>query len=224
MIDADDHVELTLGIPKEQIPANSMAAKNKAIPRNGRANVHKRTEPIAPKEKSIWQRIKEAFIGDDIKSLPERVLFNRVIPSVKRSVHDVLDDTIDGILGPKSKASEVVKRATRSDDDGYIVDYGAYYRGPREYPRSRESRIEFIRQYVFPSKDEAEAELRLMRDQIENHEFCSVLFVRNRFGEPVLPIDEKWGWYSLRTADAIPVENGMYIIDLPEPRFRERNY
>jgi len=212
--DMDDVVEATLGISRDDLPANSHASKNNqpAQPSSQPARQSPPPEPkYVVKKKTLWRRIKEAFIGDDVKSIPEYLLFDVLIPSTKKLLRDSFDEAADrlfGVTGSRSKSTR--------QDSGYLV----YDRPSDPNVPSRKMRpgIDF-ENYWFASRDDALAKLEEIRNLFSNaYDGVTVAQVKELFRQYPKSIDNKWGWMTARNSDVVQSDGG-WIIYMPPPKY-----
>lgn len=220
MIDADDPIEVTLDIPREDLPPNSMASKNK--PQNAPSEPVKGPStkfqaPPGPKyqvrKKSLWKRIKEAFVGDDMKSIPEYLLFDVAIPSVKSLFRESGYAIVDRTFGPGAR-----RAVSSREDSGYLVPYDrASTRRDGSPVRPGINFDDFWFQY----EADAREQLDQIRDLFNNaYDGVTVAQVKELFRQVPKSIDNKWGWVTARNSDIVRRDGG-WIIYMPPAKYLE---
>jgi len=218
MIDTDDPVELALDIPREDLPPNSAASKKQA-PEGPSEPVKGPSKPPQPasgpkyqvRKKSLWKRIKEAFIGDDMKSIPEYLLFDVAIPSVKSLFRESGYAIVDRTFGPGAR-----RAASNREDSGYLVPY--------DRPTTRRDGspvrpgINFD-DFWFQYENDAREQLNQIRDLFNNsYDGVTVAQVKELFRMTPKSIDNKWGWVTARNADIVRRDGG-WIIYMPPAKY-----
>ena len=211
------------------LPANSFKArsegrverkKEEEAPRSALTRVVKGS--ITIKKKSWWNKVTEAFVGNDDKSVGEYILYDVLIPAAKNTISDMVTGGIEMILYGDSRRNDRGRR----DGGRTIVDYGGRYRsqgGPRRVeraePTTRGRVLYRFDDVVIPTRGEAEDVLSTMVEQID------------RFGEVTVPdfydlvgitddnyTSNRYGWIDLRDTSIRPVRNG-YVLTLPRAAF-----
>ena len=221
-IDMDDKVEAAIEIEREKLPPNSKASKEahkEAEDSTGAVISTKKqitpAQKFTVRKKTLWQRIKEAYIGDDFKSIPEFLLFDVIIPSTKRLFRDSVDGMLDRAFGQGSRS----KPRTDRVDSGYLVNYNGYYQDGSPRPRSIRPGIQFS-DFWFSNKDDAEEKLLEISNLFtNNYEGITVLQVKELFGiRKYSNQDNSYGWMNMRNAGVIPYDGG-WIISMPPAKY-----
>ena len=170
------------------------------------------TTNVKVKEKKPRSKLAEAFLGEEIDSLKDYIVYDVIIPAIKNTIVDSVSDAVGMMFG-------VTPRGRRKDS-GY-VSYSTYYKsGGRDRRRNddadRNSRYDY-RDITFASRVEAEEVLDNLRDLIEDYEEASVADLYDLCNITADFTDNKFGWVSLRNARVVRVRGG-YELDLPRPR------
>ena len=180
------------------------------------------------KQPTTRQKIKRAFIADEINDVKSYALFDVVIPSIKRVIRDLIMNAIDMTFYGRSKAS----RDPRDDRDSTYVDYRSAYRrnrdrdyddrDRRDNPRSRSVQQVGVRELdrvVFAEKADAIDALSFVLDNIEEYGAATVADFLSCARLETSPIHSKWGWYDAKGASVRECPDGSgYYVDLPKPR------
>ena len=197
---------------------------------NSQTNQPETKGKIYTKEPTFKEKLRRSFMKEDIKSVRDYVLFDVLIPNVKKSVFDMVMGALGQTLGiqiPKSYSSAFGNSNNRATSA--YRDYTAISSRARDPIRER-STVEYdryrVRDIIFESKEEALSILELMTDICDaNHAVSVFTFFEKahiREGNPYT--NRRWGWRSLNSVYVTDVEcddfeSGIgYIIDFPEPR------
>lgn len=177
------------------------------------------------KEKSLWGKIKDAFIAEEIRDVKSYVVFDIVIPAIKRTFRDLTMNVLDmSLFGKTSKSSyDTDTRGGRT-----YVSYDAYS-GRRErddYPfdksKSRNEQTINVRdldRVMFRSKDDAIEVLSWLMDNIAEYGVASVADFLGAANLDTNPIHNKWGWYDVQGSSVMEDPDGRgYYIRLPRPK------
>ncbi len=176
------------------------------------------------KEKSFKQKCKEAFIAEDVGDLKEYAVLKVIIPTVKKTIRNLIMNTIDmrffgKVLGNGSESSS---------KGGRVVDYDRYSRLSREddddyIPRKRKEsggttlRMDELESVQFESEDAALNVLRYLRGAVEEYGMVSVADFLERADLRANNIHRKWGWYNLdRASVEYDPDTELYYISLPK--------
>ena len=216
-VDIEDRVEAAIDIERDKLPPNSKASKERQAEETGAIVARTKTpsQKFTVRKKSVWQRIKEAYIGEDFKSIPEYLLFDILIPTTKRLFRDSVDGMLDRAFGQNMRSK------IRNDrvDSGYLVNYNGYYQDGSPRPRSTRPGVPF-NDFWFASKDDADEKLLEISNLFtNNYEGITVLQVKELFGiRKYSNQDNNYGWTSMRNAGVIPYDGG-YVITMPPAKY-----
>lgn len=189
---------------KIDLPSNSISQKEE-----------KKVEPIAhanttKKKPGIGRKVLDMFTRESVRDVGEYVVTDVIVPSIIKMVVTIIKNSTDLIFTGKVSGD-------KRKDDTYI-SYSERYKDGDSYPyRSsrRNSRYDFT-EITFDSRGEAEDVLDQMLDIIDRYrsvsvaDFYSLSDVRHEY------TDEKYGWFSLRSASIKRGYGGWYV-DLPRP-------
>ena len=177
---------------------------------------------VYTKEPTFKEKLRRSFLKEDIRSVRDYVLFDVLIPNVKRSVFDMVMGALGQTLGiqiPKSYPSSIFSNNSNRTSSGYR-DYTAISSRGRDPIQERNS-MDYdryrVRDIIFDSKEEALSLLELMTDICDANGVVSVFtfFEKASHGDPRIKngnhyTNHKWGWRSL---------NGVYVTEVPCPDF-----
>lgn len=166
---------------------------------------------VKTKKKSSALKFLDVFISDDIHNVKEYFLQDVAVPMIKKGIMGALDMILNGDSGGYYDRR-------RGDSK---VSYRKYYDDPRDSRRSSTSRDEPRARFdfddiYFPTKGDAEAVLRSMRDALHEFKIVSVgdMYDMADLSQPYT--SNKYGWTNLDNAYTERVRGGDYVIRLPK--------
>lgn len=172
------------------------------------------------KDRSFKQKIKDAFISEEVHDVKSYIIFDVIIPAVKETFRNLIVNTLDMSLFGKIRSSKGTEQRGGSTYISYDRAYGGTRDdGVRRQTRSTASlRINELNRVVFQNKEDAIDVLSHLLEEIEEYHVASVADFLSYSGIDVSPIHHKWGWYDLIDAAVVedPDAKGFYV-KLPRP-------
>lgn len=176
------------------------------------------------REPSFGKKLKSAFIADEVKDVKNYVIFDVIVPAVKRTLRDLVMNSIDITLFGKASGTSY----KREDRGGTYVSYNRYSdRSSRSYidapsrSSSRDDEIIGIRELdrvEFYYEDDAKEALAFIMELVEDYDFARVSDFLSVAHKRTTPVHNKWGWYDLEGARAVYLPGrDCWIVDLPKP-------
>lgn len=175
------------------------------------------------RKRPLRKRFVETFTGDDQVGVFEYVMLDVLIPGVKDIVADVSTTAIERTLFPGDDRP----RGRRSRSRGGYTSYNRMSdrrndrrdRGDRDDDRrhSRRDRGHEHKEYIVPTRHEADDVLETMYECISKYGSVSKRDLLSMIGEPHTFTDEDWGWEDLRGSRVHRIGRDGYLIDLPRP-------
>ena len=168
------------------------------------------TGEVRTVKKGGLQKIADEFISEDAKNVKSYALSSILIPALKKAVCDIIKDGADIVF--------YGERGYRGNSPASRLSYRSYDKEyDRRYDRDSDSRSRsgynyedvFIRDRV-----EAEEVLTRMDELIQNYGTASVADLYDLVGISSESTDNKYGWTDVRSARAVPVQDG-YILKFP---------
>ena len=166
------------------------------------------TGSVRTKKKSDAHKLLDIFLPEDITSVKSYILYDILVPAVKRFV----SDSVDAILYPGGDSPRK-KTATSK------FSYAGLYRSEKERRADPPSRVKSGFEYdeiIFESRGDAEAILSAMQDAIDMYGTVSVadLFDLAEVSTTNYAAN-KYGWTDIRGAEPYRLRDGGYILKLP---------
>lgn len=194
------------------------------------SNSHKANDPVkeTPKlekvivgdvitrKKRLGTRIKEAFTGDDSRSVGHFILFDVVLPATKQLISDVASQGVERLLFGDNARSTVRRQGYSSYNR--VSTNNARREEPRSISRQARATHDFG-EIVLADRPEAQKVLDDLTASVQQYDTATVSDLYDLVGITGSFQDDKWGWYEadLRSARIVRVREG-YLLDLPKPQ------
>lgn len=190
------------------VRANSDQAPVEAGEFKGEINIRK---------PSKLERIKNAFISEDAKDIGHYIVWDVLIPGLRKTLRDIIVGSTDRVLlGTQTPPSSMYRERG--------VSYARYtnYSSPRpqiQVPeRARPKHSDFgINDITFDYREDAESVVDWMLNRIETIGRVSVYNYFKRIGRTCDYTAQNWGWVTLSGVAVIQKVDGTYRIELPNP-------
>lgn len=180
---------------------------------------------VSVKKPSKFDRFKSVFISDDAKDVGTYILWDIVIPTIRRTIRDVIVGSADRIfLGASGPAPSSMYRE-RGNTYVRHTDYTrpssrsivARNQEPQPVYSKYASRTNFhLNDIVFKEREDAEAVLEQLVNYIDTYGRVSVDFYFSIIGTTTDYTAQNWGWTDLSDAIVQGTLDG-YFIRLPNP-------
>lgn len=182
---------------------------------------------VVVKKPSFFVKLKETFIADDARDVGDYILWDILVPTIKRTIRDVIVGSTDRIfLGTGSTNNSSSLYRERGVTYVKRTDYSSRSNNQRTRPsiesRSSESsrpspRVNFgLDDIVFDRYEDAAAVLERMVDYLDTYGKVSVDDYFGLAGQSIDYTAQNWGWRSLSSATIVNTFGG-YFIKLPKP-------
>ena len=176
------------------------------------------------KEKTFKQKVKDAFIAEDVVDIKEYLVFKVGIPGIKKMLRNMLVNSIDMRFFGKN-----LDRTSDSDRrGGTIVDYTRASRSKGDdddFDRARRGQsgtsigLRDLDLIMFESEDEAIEALRWLRAAIDDYGVATVSDFLEVAGLNANNIHRIWGWFNLDSASIkLDPDSDLYYVKLPTPK------
>jgi hypothetical protein len=174
------------------------------------------------KQLTTGQKIKKAFIADEITDVKSYAIFDVVIPSIKKVIRELVMNAIDMVFYGKPQARTSDRRRDPYYDWSRISrDDRDDRRDDRRRSESRGQQFVSIRELdrvVFEDKEDAINALASLMDSIEEFGAVTVADFLGEASLPTNPIHSKWGWYDLQGCSVRQTPDGDWYVDLPRAK------
>lgn len=206
-----------LDIPEGRFPSNSTFSSIrqplKAKQDSAEEPIRTINDTIKPEKKPLMKRIADAFIATDGKDIKDYMIFDILIPGLKRG----FEDLVHMMLYNDKKSG----RITRSRGESRVrrLEYNSIYDRRRDTDEMLTNRTAAGQvNLIFTTQDRAEEALDMVADRIEERGFATLKFFYTITKQPTDFTQENWGWRSVAGAKVTPVRTGWM---LKMPRLEE---
>lgn len=170
------------------------------------------TGEVSVRKKPLGRAIADIFFAEDFTTVKKYVVYDIVVPGVKRLIVDAIRMMLLGEAGSGSGKGGFVDYAGRSNRNSKssIPD-----------PIDRNTNRVDYRDITFRSRGDAEDVLRELRSLIDEYHQASIADYFDLLGQTSEYTDNKYGWFDLSHATIRP-RTGGYFIELPKPIVLDR--
>jgi len=178
---------------------------------------------VVKKRPSFFSKLKETFIADDARDVGDYIVWDIIVPTIRRTIRDVIVGSADRIfLGTSSpNNSSVLYRErgvtrVRTDYSGKSTN-ASKIKPAVETNVRRPTRVNFhLNEIVFNNYDDASSVLERLVDYLDTYGKVSVDDYFDLVGQSSDFTAQDWGWTSLSSATIVNTYGG-YFIKLPNP-------
>lgn len=204
----------------QDFPPNSQKAKATEAPRVPLKPVT--SAETRERKGGLGRKFKQTFFAGNSRDVFGYMVEDVVVPSIRDMFRDALQGGIDRLFyGDRSTGRRRTSSPLTSQPLGHVNYGGTPTRATAQsQPRtiSRQARARHnLDELVIPSRQEAEAVLDQMYEQLSRYGMVSVADLYELTGIRSEHTDMKWGWTNLRGAKAVRLRQGGVLLDLPEP-------
>ncbi len=179
---------------------------------NSRPSMSPITTNVIVKKDSEVKKIGKKFFSEDAKTVGSHIAESVIVPSLQKLLSDIVKGGIDWLIYG-SKGS-IPKTGVGT------ISYGSYYnRSGVVNPKpmygnpmvTQKPTLYSVNDIVIADRGEAEEVLLRMKESINSYGMVSVGDFYDLVGQRASFTDQKWGWFDLKTADVIRVDDGFCI-------------
>ena len=166
---------------------------------------------VKTKKKPLGRKFVETFLNDDIESVKSYIIFDVLIPGVKDTFRELVNNGLVMLLYGEARYSSKKKNHTYVSYSGFSSPQTR----PKDNSYRRSRTMTDFQDLIFESRGEAEEVLTNLLDLIADYGVASVADLYDLVGITGPFTDNKYGWTDLRTASVSRTREG-YIINLPK--------
>lgn len=182
------------------------------------------TGPVVVRKAGLGRRFKDAFTGDDGRSVAQHVLWDVVIPAAKDMVYDAGLEVLGRSLGIERGSSRRNSVINYNNVSTLASKINYSKPGIMQDPRERERRTERnvtrgradLQDIILAERVQADAVIAKLQDLITRYGQATIADVFDLVGMTGEFTDEKFGWVNLDGARPRRISDG-YLLDLPRP-------
>lgn len=196
----------------ENLPDNSHKNRNEKqnLPEKKRAEKVVRGKVKAKKNNT--RKLTDVFIAEDAVNVKNYVLFDVIVPSIKKALYDLVVGALDMTLfGGRGNGG--AKRST-ADKVSYKDYNGISSRRDDRFTSTKTATGYSYDDITLESRGEAEAVLSRMDEIIEEYNEVRVADLYDLVGITGEYTDNKYGWTNIRSARVVRTRDG-YKIEMP---------
>lgn len=202
------------GMNLDNYPSNSIKSRENQE-NKPTADIRKREkskEPIlvTKKKKSFGQRFKEAFIGQSVGSVTDYVLWEVIVPYVKKLLAESAQTAINLALFGDAKPKWKMNGRSHTEMASVYNERNS----ANNRRRTRTNRPN-VQDFLFPSEEQAIRVLESLMEEVGEYGVVTLAEFYSEVNEPVVPVDSKWGWHSLDGTDVSEIPGEGWVLDLP---------
>ena len=179
---------------------------------------------VVTKRPSFLSKLKETFIADDARDVGDYIVWDILVPTIKRTIRDVIVGSADRVfLGTSSPNNSSNLYRERGVTYVKRTDYSSRSRNKSTIETkatvidTKPTRTNFgLSEIVFDNYDDAAKVLENMVDILDTYGKVSVDEFYGLIGKSIDYTAQNWGWVSLSSATIVNTFGG-YFIKLPNP-------
>lgn len=162
------------------------------------------------KKENGMRKLTDNFISEDVTNVKDYIIFDVVVPALKKVVYDLIVGTLDmSLYGGRRNSNR-----PKADRVSYR-DYNDISRsGNRSGDRTRTASGYSYDDIVVETRGEAETVLSRMDEIMEEYSIVRVADLYDLVGVTGDYTDNNYGWTNIRNAKIVRVRDG-YKIDMP---------
>lgn len=190
---------------------------------------------ISKRKPSFSERLKTTFIAEDARDVGDYIIWDILIPTVKRTLNDVICGAsnriflgsttpqtshlyqerggVTRVIGSENRYSSLARSSSQKTETRPLPN-----RRSANMPRSN------FNIDIFESTDYGDCAMLLddIVDYLETKKKITVSgYYSLAFNSQAPYTSENWGWYSLKSASIERDANGKWFIKLPRPEYLE---
>lgn len=202
-----------LDIPEGRFPSNSYSSIRPAA--KGQPVTEQMPEkatgtPAKAKKKTLVERIADAFIATTKDDVKEYVIFDVLIPGLKRGV----EEFIHMVLYNDKRAGRIAK--SRGESRMRRVGYSSIYGSSRDDEPALSTKVRSpYTDLTFDTEADAESVLDSVTDRIEDRGFATLSYFNAVAGVPYDWTQNEWGWHTTVGAKIYQLRSGRWILKMP---------
>lgn len=207
----------------QDFPPNSQQAKATDVPREKPKPVT--SAQTRERKQGLGRKFKQTFFGGTGRDAAEHAVTDVVVPGIRDMVYETFRSGLDHLFYGDRSTGSGRRRTTASPLTTQNLGHFSYdsvikptKATQQSTTLSRQSRARFsLAELVIPTRKEAHDVIDRMYDILSQSGDVTVADLYTLTGVRPDHTDNKWGWYNLKGAKAVPLRQGGYLLDLPEP-------
>lgn len=201
---------------------------------NLKTSEKKKLEPVVDHDVTVTKKSKgkqamESFLGEEVETVKDHILYDLVIPSSKDALsnmcgsvvdffNDMFHEFIDSIFFGSSKTPKVKASETYVSYQGYYNKKSSNNHRRREPLNSKRHNIEDL---SYETMEDALKVRNEMKDRVDHYRQVTVAELFDLSGKTLdwaeYQEKDKWGWTDLSYLDRPRRRRGKYVLPLTKP-------
>lgn len=211
----------------DEFPANSRLKSEPVT--NKSESQEKKVEQVTVnsavrRKPTLGKRMREAFGGDDSRTVMDYVVMDVLIPAAKDTMVDAVTQGFERLIFGEARSTTRRAAVSRYGTPTGHISYNRVGSrssiAPRDEARptlSRQARVNHdFDAVVIETRAEADQVLERMYDLVNSYDSVTVADFYDLVGITSEFTDNKWGWTNLHGSRVIRARDG-YLLDLPKP-------
>ena len=183
-------------------------------------NDRKKAESVVsnPVQISTRKKVRDAFIKNDGKTVRDYAIFDVFIPSVKRTIYDLLTKILGmSLFGGKAEGSAFGSTGYSNQYQQVVykageVNYRPYNSSPQPRPQQSYPLTGFeYESWVFKDRGDIEAVLNQLTDMIEVYGFVTIVDLYDSVNKTAPYTAENYGWRSMNGCEPVLCSGGWRL-------------
>jgi hypothetical protein len=215
----------------QDFPANSRKAKQP--PREPEPTERPKVERVTSntaeqRKRGLGRKFRETFIGGTLRDTAEYMVSDIVVPAVQDLLYDSLEGGLRRMIhGETNRPRPRGPAAPTGYSSVGHVNYQGYHKPPpaaaaaqpsqRMLSRRSRGRQDFG-EIVIEDRREAQDVIEQMFEVLSKFGVVYVADLYEMTGIQSSHVDYKWGWKTLQGAKARRLNDGRFLLDIPEPQ------
>lgn len=196
----------------DNLPDNSHRSRNDKQATTDEKRAEKIVHGKVKAKKNNARKLTDVFIAEDAANVKNYVLFDVIVPSIKKALYDLVVGALDMTLfGGRSSSNS--KRSI-SDKVSYRDYNSISKRDERSYGNTVTTSGYSYDDIILETRGEAESVLSRMDEIIDEYDSVRVADLYDLVGITGDYTDNKYGWTNIRNARVVRTRDG-YKIEMP---------
>lgn len=196
----------------ENLPDNSHKSRNEKQNLPERKRAEKVVRGKVKVKKNNTRKLTDVFIAEDAANVKNYVLFDVIVPSIKKALYDLVVGALDMTLFG-GRGNSGAKRST-ADKVSYKDYNGISSRRDDRFSSTTTTSGYSYDDITLTTRGEAETVLSRMDEIIEEYNEVRVADLYDLVGITGEYTDNKYGWTNIRSARVVRTRDG-YKIEMP---------
>lgn len=191
---------------QRELPSNSLMEQKK--------QEKKKIEPVVKgkvkkKGKSFGEKVADNFINEDVNDVKGYLVSDVIVPTIKKTIIDVIKMFFYGKTSGPSGGSEVVSYNRMSGGRTYLMGSSSYAK--KKTPKRTFDDI------CFEDRGDVEIVVDNLNASMDAYGVVSVADLFELAGQDTVFTDNRFGWTDL-TGMRVESHGGWYVLKMPPPR------